>query len=75
MTDKRMPRTTKSGSGAPSECACGPFKPQADDQEIKADTPAEQVLAKIMLLCDDETGVFFFRSGAKLYLRVITREP
>lgn len=69
-----MPKSTKATSNVAPECTCGPFKPQTDDQEIKAGTPAPDVLAKVMLLCDDDTGVFFFRSKQKLYLRVIERE-
>ena len=66
-----MPKPTKAARGAAAECCCGPFKPQQGDQEIPAGTEPQEVLAKIMLLCDDTTGVFFFRHNQKLYLRVI----
>ena len=47
------------------------LKPQADDQEIPEGTPPYDVLAKVMLFCDDNTGVYFFRHKGKLYLRLI----
>ena len=56
------------------ECACGPLKPLAGEKPIKEDTSAEQVLAKVQLACDDNTGVFFFRYDRKLYLRIVECE-
>jgi hypothetical protein len=68
-----MAKSTKTASSATPECTCGPFKPQAHDHQIDRRTSAQEVLSMVMLLCDDDTGVFFFRYDQKLYLRVIER--
>jgi hypothetical protein len=59
------------GSNAP-QYSCGPLTPQQNDQQIPMDTQPQAVLAKIMLLCDDDTGVFFFRNNQNLYMRIIS---
>lgn len=53
------------------QCNCGPLAPQNSDQKIDPGTSPQSVLAKIMLICDDNTGVFFFRYNQDLYLRVV----
>jgi hypothetical protein len=50
---------------------CGPLSPQEGDEKIPDGTDAGQLLAKITLLCDDTTGVLFFRDDQALYLRVV----
>lgn len=49
----------------------GPLKPQPGDAEIeKANTP-ESIWSDVLMTCDDDTGVFFFRHNRKMYKRVI----
>jgi hypothetical protein len=60
-----MPKKTR------KECTCGPLKPQEGDEEIQDGTGPEQIVARVLLLCDDNTGVFFFRYKRKLYLRIV----
>jgi hypothetical protein len=66
-----MPKATKPTRSSAPEWNCGALKPQQDDEEILAGTQPQEVLSKIMLICDDTTGVFFFRYNQKLYLRVV----
>jgi hypothetical protein len=66
-----MPKSAKTASSAAGELVCGPLKPQADDELIADGTPAVEVLAKVTNLCDEDNGVFLFRYGGKLYLRVV----
>ena len=67
-----MPKPKAAAKNVLPSCDCGPLSPQQpDDKEIPFDTDPQQVLAKIMLICDDTTGVFFFRNNQKLYLRVV----
>ena len=57
-----------------SDCNCGPLEPKPGEKPIKDGTTADQILAKVQLTCDDNTGVFFFRSDRKLYMRVVEVE-
>jgi hypothetical protein len=57
-----------------SDCNCGPLKPKTNEKPIKEDTTADQILAKVQLACDDNTGVFFFRHNHKLYMRIVELE-
>ena len=63
-----MPKKSK------KECICGPLEPQEGDEEIKEGTSPEQIVARVLLLCDDNTGVFFFRHSRKLFLRIVEVE-
>ena len=54
-------------------CNCGTLTPQDDDTLITAQTP-EQIIAQVNTTCNDQTGVFFFRSGGKLYMRTVVVE-
>ncbi len=67
-----MPKANPPAKSAGPQCSCGSLTPQPDDQEIPVATPSQEVTAKIMLYCDNQTGVFFFRNNQKLYLRVVT---
>lgn len=67
---KPMP-PPNSSSTPPAGCDCGPLKPRAGEKPIKDGTTADQILAKVQLACDNETGVFFFRHNQKLYLRLV----
>jgi len=58
----------------PKPCTCGPLAPQDGDQKIEDGTGADQILAQVLLLCDNDTGVFFFRHKRKLYLRIVETE-
>ena len=66
-----MPKTTAKKSKSPPNCPCGPLQPLPGEKPIPEGTSAEQVLAKVQLVCDDNTGVFFFRHKQKLYLRIV----
>jgi hypothetical protein len=67
-----MPKANQAAKSDGPQCSCGPLTPQTDDQEILFATQPQEVIAKIMLCCDNQTGVFFFRNDQKLYLRVVT---
>jgi hypothetical protein len=53
------------------ECDCGGLRPQPGDKPLSATLSADAVLSEVRLFCDNETGVFFFRSSGKLYLRLV----
>jgi hypothetical protein len=57
---------------AAPNCNCGPLEPQDDEKPIKDGTTADQILAKVQLIVDDDTGVLFFRYNTKLYMRTVT---
>ena len=63
-----MPKKTS------KDCNCGPLEPQEGDEMIAEGTSADQVLARVLLLCDNDTGVFFFRHDRRLCLRVVETE-
>lgn len=67
-----MPKANQAAKSDGPQCCCGPLTPQPDDQEIQVGTPPQEVVAKIMLICSNQTGVFLFRNNQKLYLRVVT---
>jgi hypothetical protein len=46
----------------------GPPVPASADTDV-TDLPPSQVMVMVSLTCDDDTGVFFFRSGGRLYMR------
>jgi len=53
------------------QCECGGLKPRSGEKPIPSDESPEAVMNEVRLHCDDTTGVFFFRSGARLYMRVV----
>jgi hypothetical protein len=64
----KQPRGTKSENEGQDT---GPLEPRPGDTPIeKTDTP-ESIWADVLLTCDDDTGVFFFRHKRKMYRRVI----
>jgi hypothetical protein len=45
--------------------------PQPDDVRItEVDTP-DKIWSMVMIACDNDTGVFFFRHERKMYMRYI----
>jgi hypothetical protein len=56
------------------DCNCGPLTPQAGEKPIKDGTTPDSILSQIQLLCDDNTGIFFFRYNNKLYMRTVSVE-
>ena len=52
-------------------CDCGSLTPRKNEKPIPDDTPAAQILGKIQLVCDNDTGVFFFRYDQRLYMRTV----
>jgi hypothetical protein len=55
-------------------CDCGPLAPQSGEKPIPPDATPDKILAQVMLACDDQTGVFFFRYNNKLYMRTVEAE-
>jgi hypothetical protein len=68
-----MPSSKEREITAP-DCNCGPLEPKPSEKPIKEGTSADQILAKVQLACDDNTGVFFFRRDRKLYMRMVELE-
>lgn len=68
-----MPRS-KEDEETVDDCNCGPLGPKPGEKPIKEGTSADQILAKVQLVCDDNTAVFFFRSDQKLYMRIVEME-
>ncbi len=63
----KEPRASQSDSSSP----CGPMKLTDGDIPITAvDTP-DQIWSRVMINCDDNTGVFFFRYQRQMYMRFI----
>jgi hypothetical protein len=58
-----------------TDCNCGPLEPQRGEKPIKEGTTADQIFSKVQLICDDHTGVFFFRYDQKLYMRTVEAKP
>ncbi len=67
-----MPKANQAAKSDGPQCNCGSLTPIADDQQIPVATPPQEIISKIMLICDNQTGVFFFRNNQQLYLRVVT---
>jgi len=65
-----MPKTSIPG-GTVENCLCGPLRPLPGEKPLKEGTSADTILAKVQLVCDDNTGVFFFRHKQQLYLRIV----
>ena len=59
----------------PPSCNCGPLAPLPGETPLAVGTSADTVVSQIMLECDDETGVFFFRFKRRLYQRVVKLDP
>lgn len=66
--------TTESAAARDEEPACGPMRPVDGDEPITKDETPEAIVANIMLTCDNDTGVFFFRHQRRLYRRVIEKD-
>lgn len=49
----------------------GPLEPLPGEKPLKDTDTADQILSRVKLTCDDDTGVFFFRYERKLYMRII----
>lgn len=58
----------------PGELCAGKLEPQPGDTKIKPTDTSDSVMAQVALLCDDNTGVFFFRHKTSLYMRVVEAE-
>lgn len=55
-----------------TEAAAERFKPTPIPSDWKVtDEPSEAVMRFVALSCDDFNGVFLFRSGQELWLRVV----
>jgi len=64
-------RSASAQAANPPICQCGPLVPLPGEQPIPLDTSGDAILSQIQLELDKETGVFFFRSKSRLYLRVV----
>ena len=53
------------------DCDCGKLQPEKGEKPIPDGTTADQLLAKVQLVCDDDTGVFFYRFNHRLYMRIV----
>lgn len=51
------------------------FRPLPGEKPIALGTSAESVLNQILLLCDGNTALLFFRHNRQLYLRIIESPP
>lgn len=69
-----MASKMKPTAHAEESCAACQFTPLPGEKPIKDGTTADQIIAKVQLICDDHTGVLFFRHNQKLYLRIIETE-
>lgn len=54
-------------------CA-GKLEAGPGDTKIRPTDTPESVMTQVALLCDDNTGVFFFRKNGNLYMRVVEAE-
>jgi len=50
---------------------CCDLKPRTGEKPIPEGTSSDQILAKVQLVCDDDTGIFFYRYNHKLYMRIV----
>lgn len=66
MANGKKTRKTK-----PKVCNCGPLEPRDGDEKLAAGMTPDEVVSRVMLVCDDDTGVFFFRHSRALYLRIV----
>lgn len=49
----------------------GNLTPQEGDIVLTADDTPEKIMSQIMIACDNDTGVFFFRYQRRLYMRFV----
>jgi hypothetical protein len=59
------------GTSMTPQCDCGGLKPAQGEKPVAPNRTAEEVMSEVRLICDDNTGAFFFRYNGKLYLRVV----
>lgn len=64
----------RGGERGNKELCAGELKPADGDRKLKPTDTADSIMTQIALLCDDDTGVFFFRHSGSLYLRVVEAE-
>lgn len=52
----------------------GPLEPEDGDTVITSADSPESIMSQVMIACDSNTGVFFFRYQRRLYMRVVEFE-
>lgn len=58
-------------SDNPSSKSYGILEPQKGDIVLTSDDTPEKVVSQVMIACDADTGVFFFRYQRRLYMRFV----
>ncbi len=66
-----MSRRDSSRTPRAKKCDCGGLSPRPGDKEIKGTDTVDSVWSQVLLTCDDDTGVFFFRHKRRLFMRVV----
>ena len=54
-----------------ADCNCGGLTPKNGENPVPNGTSSDQILSQVQLICDNETGVLFFRYDSRLYMRVV----